>query len=101
MTDFGQLPFTLVTGIANHSLVSFWRKKDLNSHILIFRITIIFQRDEINDLRLHQRILTTEKDFMRLKDSLDNVSYLPIETQFIWDEDKFKDNIIKYVKEYS
>lgn len=38
---------------------------------------------------------------MRLKDSLDNVSYLPIETQFIWDEDKFKDNIIKYVKEYS
>lgn len=46
-------------------------------------------------MRLHQRILTTEKDFMRLKDSLDNVSYLPIETQFIWDEDKFKDNIIK------
>ena len=102
LTDFGQLPFTLVTGIANPTpLVKFLEEKGFEFTHINFPDHHHFSEREINDLRLHQRILTTEKDFMRLKDSLDNVSYLPIENQFIWDEDKFKDNIIKYVKEYS
>lgn len=82
-------------------LVKFLEEKGFEFTHINFPDHHHFSEREINDLRLHQRILTTEKDFMRLKDSLDNVSYLPIETQFIWDEDKFKDNIIKYVKEYS
>lgn len=75
--------FTLVTGIANASpLVSFLSEKGLNFEHLNFKDHHNFTQNEIDDLNNETLIITTEKDYMRLKqyESLkDKLFYLPIE----------------------
>ena len=61
--------FTLVTGIANAEiLVAFLNKKGLQFEHLEFRDHHEFNVDDIKVLSGKGLILTTEKDFMRLKE---------------------------------
>ncbi|MFI1745451.1 tetraacyldisaccharide 4'-kinase [Thalassobellus sediminis] len=76
--------FTLVTGIANaNPLVDFLNDKNLKFEHLNFKDHHEFSKEDIAVLNKKSRIVTTEKDFMRLKqyDSLKaKLFYLPITT---------------------
>lgn len=84
--DLKQLPaFTLVTGIANAApLVSFLRAEGLNFKHLEFKDHYSFTETDFKNLDAETLLLTTEKDFMRLKNSetlKPKLFYLPIEVQ--------------------
>ncbi|MEL0457451.1 tetraacyldisaccharide 4'-kinase [Flavobacteriaceae bacterium SZ-1-7] len=74
--------FTLVTGIANAApLVKFLRSKNLDFEHLNFKDHHNFTHGDIEELNKKDLILTTEKDYMRLKqyNSLKaKLFYLPI-----------------------
>lgn len=54
---------------------------------------------EIKSISLNKIIITTEKDYVRLKESIleDKLYYLPIKSKFLEDEDGFKKSILNYV----
>ncbi|WP_298554975.1 tetraacyldisaccharide 4'-kinase [uncultured Algibacter sp.] len=93
--------FVLVTGIANAKpLVNFLKDKNLNFEHLNFKDHHNFTKADINNLERKDLIVTTEKDFMRLKqyDSLrDKLYYLPI-TVKIDNESKFNQLVKNFVK---
>ncbi|MFV9551986.1 tetraacyldisaccharide 4'-kinase [Algibacter sp. PT7-4] len=93
-------PFTLITGIANATpLVNFLNAKKLKFEHLNFKDHHDFTNDELLAFEKKEFIVTTEKDFMRLKQykSLkDKLYYLPIKVA-IDNELKFN----KLVKEFT
>mgnify|MGYP000698797644 CR=1 FL=1 len=92
--------FTLVTGIANASpLVEFLKMKDLEFNHLNFKDHHIFSKTELENLAKLDCIVTTEKDFMRLKSVRvlqDKLFYLPIEV-LIDNKDLFDKIILNFV----
>jgi len=91
-----QPTFTLVTGIANPTLlVTYLENKQLKFDHLQFKDHHEFDVSEIEDLKNKGMILTTEKDYMRLKDHIDHskLFYLPINIEL--DNSKEFDNKIK------
>ena len=92
--------FTLVTGIANAKpLVDFLNSKHLEFEHLNFKDHYDFTKKDIEVLNTKGLILTTEKDFMRLKqyESLkDKLFYLPIKV-VIENEEKFNKRIEEFV----
>lgn len=74
--------FTLVTGIANaNSLVQFLKEKQFEFEHLNFNDHHDFSETDIKELETKELIITTEKDFMRLKQFASLKSklfYLPI-----------------------
>lgn len=84
--------FTLVTGIANAApLVDFLKSKHLNFKHLNFKDHYNFTEKDILILGKQEYILTTEKDFMRLKRHAslrDKLYYIPIKMR-ITDNEKF------------
>ena len=103
--DFENLKnFTLVTGIAKpQPLVNFLKEKDLNFSHLNFPDHHNFSAKEIKELNKLDFILTTEKDFMRLKHviSLEKLFYLPIQQDFIKNKENFDNEILDWVKSNS
>jgi len=89
--------FKLVTGIANAKpLVSYLKSKDLSFEHLNFKDHHEFLSSEIEYLSKYELIITTEKDYMRLKTEASlqgKLFYLPIKID-IDNSDKF-DAIIK------
>ncbi|MFD1016263.1 tetraacyldisaccharide 4'-kinase [Winogradskyella rapida] len=82
--DLATLPkFTLVTGIANaNPLVQFLKEKGLEFDHLEFADHYNFKASDISNLAGKSLIITTEKDYVRLKDysTLETkLFYLPIE----------------------
>ena len=93
--------FTLVTGIANASpLVHFLNGKGMKYDHLNFKDHHHFSEQELVELNKKELIVTTEKDFMRLKqyESLkDKLFYLPI-TVSIDHTEKFNNLILEFIK---
>ncbi len=93
--------FTLVTGIANASpLVSFLNENGLTFEHLNFKDHHEFSKEDILELNKKELIVTTEKDFMRLKqyESLkEKLFYLPISI-LINDEVKINELIKGFIK---
>jgi len=93
--------FALVTGIANPlPLVGFLKRKNLAFEHLNFKDHHHFTFEDISNLEKKSCIVTTEKDFMRLKqyESLkDKLFYLPI-TVRIDDPEKFNSLIKDFVE---
>lgn len=99
----------LVTGIANSKpFVKFVQNRFQKVHHLEFADHHNFSVADIQKIddqfdqikALHKVILTTEKDYMRLKDEsalLENLFYLPIEVE-LNDFDGFKENLLNYVR---
>lgn len=100
LTDFLQTPFTLVTGIASpQTLVDFLREKQARFEHKAYSDHHFFSQREIEDLNTKERILTTEKDFVRLKDKLQSpLFYLPVEMKIIKDEERFFELLKKGLK---
>lgn len=95
--------FTLVTGIANaNALVQFLKQKELLFEHLNYSDHHDFSEQEIKELETKSLILTTEKDFMRLKqiETLKSkLFYLPIIIG-LNDEAKFNSLITNFVKTF-
>jgi tetraacyldisaccharide 4'-kinase len=91
---------TLVTGIADADpLLQHLDKAGLHYEHLDFKDHHKFGKNDLKTLNARSSILTTEKDYMRLKDKIepDKLYYLPIETEISEPED-FKALIRKYIK---
>ena len=85
--DFIQKPFTLVTGIANPApLVKYLKEQGAVFEHLAFADHHHFSPNEIKLLK-GKRILTTEKDYVRLQPELGGLYYLPITINFITPSD--------------
>jgi len=98
----------LVTGIANPApLVKFLESKDINFEHISFPDHHNLKTSEINRINKkldaienkNKLILTTEKDYVRIFDSLENLYFLAIETAFINHQKDFDKLIIDYVGE--
>ncbi len=90
----------LVTGIANPKPFSeYMEQQGLKFTHLNFPDHHIFNNKELSRFKDFAVIITTEKDYMRLKDVLKhpNLYYIPIESRFINSEAQFKQRIQHYV----
>jgi tetraacyldisaccharide 4'-kinase len=74
---------TLVTGIANPGpLVTYLKEKGIFLEHLRFRDHHFFTQTELDQLRKKECIITTEKDYVRLKGNLENLSYISMKHRF-------------------
>ncbi len=77
---------TLVTGIANPKpFLEYLNGVNLNYEHLAYKDHHFFSTDEIAMLNKKELILTTEKDYVRLKNTISNLYYIPIKHAFIGD----------------
>ncbi|TLF41563.1 tetraacyldisaccharide 4'-kinase [Maribacter aurantiacus] len=77
---------TLVTGIVNPApLVAYLKSKGLAFEHLAFKDHHFFNQKEIDLLNRKQLIITTEKDFVRLRNCVPNLYYLPVMHRFMGD----------------
>lgn len=84
LDDFLKTPFHLVTGIANPKpLLDFLHSKNADFKHLEFPDHHHFSAKELEKLSQKKRVLTTEKDFVRLEKQLTNAFYIPIKTAFL------------------
>ncbi|NQY28496.1 MAG: tetraacyldisaccharide 4'-kinase [Flavobacteriaceae bacterium] len=99
LTSLNSLKFTLVTGIANPKpLVKYLNGLNLNFEHISYKDHHNFSVKELKELSEKQLVITTEKDYMRLKDSLTNVFYLPIVTEFLNDKNDFNESVLSFVR---
>lgn len=95
LLDLKHKKFTLVTGIADPKpILNLLNSSGYNYEHLNFKDHHSFTKNELKLLNTKSFILTTEKDYMRLKGKIDaeRLFYLPIEMEILGNE-KF-DNLI-------
>ena len=81
---FRDKKLTLVTGIANPGpLVTYLEALGLVFEHLRFNDHHAFTENELQQLRKRAFLLTTEKDYVRLRGKVENVYYLPIKHRFL------------------
>ncbi|WP_340074656.1 tetraacyldisaccharide 4'-kinase [Leptobacterium sp. I13] len=89
-------PFVLVTGIANAApMVAYLKSLGLIFKHYAYKDHHYFSDKEIAFFNSQAMLLTTEKDFMRLKDRVEGIQYLPIEIKFLFEEAAIFDNYIE------
>ena len=93
----------LIAGIANPKPF-FEYLKSPNDIVLEFSDHHYFTKNEIENIKQQSAdriIITTEKDYVRFKnESIDNLFYLPIKSNFIGNAANFDSAIIKFVTEH-
>jgi tetraacyldisaccharide 4'-kinase len=96
--------YTLVTGIANPKpLLNFLKQENPPKKHLAFQDHHHFTDAELDLLNKEDLILTTEKDFTRLKPHLPahKLFYIPIEMKFINQASHFDELILNYISSSS
>ncbi|WP_298480681.1 tetraacyldisaccharide 4'-kinase [uncultured Maribacter sp.] len=90
---------TLVTGIANAApLVAYLEEKGISFSHLNYKDHHFFSESEIKLMQSKPYILTTEKDYVRLKGKMKNLMYIRVEHCFFNDGGKiFEQDIKSYV----
>ncbi len=84
LTYFKDKKVTLVTGIAHPKpLVSFLKESGITMEHLAYKDHHFFTQNELELFRTKEYIITTEKDYTRLKDHVDNAYYISIKHSFI------------------
>lgn len=92
--------YTLVTGIANSlSLVNYLNNVNPPKKHISYADHHNFTPKEIQQLKKEALILTTEKDFTRLKNDIppNQLFYIPIQMKFLNHQDLFDETILNYV----
>lgn len=92
---------TLVTGIAHPApLCEFLTSEGVSYEHFNFPDHHNFSSEEIKKIALSQFIITTEKDFMRLKGDIaqEKLFYLSIKMKFIKDSERFNREILDFLK---
>jgi tetraacyldisaccharide 4'-kinase len=94
---------TLITGIANPApLVAYLDEAGIFFEHLNFRDHHYFTPNEIKCFNSKEFVLTTEKDYMRLKGRVQNLYYLSIQHGFLnQGESDLKDALSQFMKRYS
>lgn len=86
LSDLIDKKVTLVTGIANPKpLLTYLLEEGIEVEHLNFRDHHFFSDTEIESFNTKEFILTTEKDYVRLKGKVANLFYISIEHQFLND----------------
>ena len=101
--SFKNVKFTLVTGIANpKSLLHYYSSIGLDYEHIAFPDHHNFTLKEIEQLRSLGLIITTEKDFMRLKSHIptENLWYQPIEIKIISNQEKFENIVWEQINKF-
>jgi len=101
LKDLQKTHFTLVTGIANpQPMVEHLEELGLKFEHKKFKDHHNFTEAELRELQHEEFILTTEKDFMRLKNEIsrEKIFYLPIQSRFLQGKEEFDDLVLEYVK---
>ena len=96
--------FSLVTGIANPApLVKHLQEQGLNFDHIPFPDHHNFTTSEIKDLQSKGLIVTTEKDYMRLKNDIseEDLFYLPIKTKILNNPAAFNTRILSFISQNS
>ena len=92
---------TIITGIANPKpLIDYLKSLGLNFEHLKFRDHHNFTASEIEEFSKKEFILTTEKDFVRLKDFRqirDRLFYLPIRFEIL-NSEEFENTLLRFIK---
>ncbi len=100
LSDIPNTGVTLVTGIANPKpLLKFIESKNITFDHKQYKDHHNFSASELESLEKCSFILTTEKDYMRLKSRLKNKNlfYLPIEVRFLSGEhNAFKKEVLDF-----
>ena len=75
---------TLVTGIADPApLIAYLRQAGLTFEHARFRDHHYFTKNELETLRSKPLVMTTEKDYMRLKGKIEGLFYIPVAHSFL------------------
>ena len=94
----------IIAGIANPKPFFNYLKNN-NDQIITFPDHHHFTENDIQNIKNQSNnkiIITTEKDYVRLKNSkIDNLFYLPIKSKIIKDETNFNQKILNYVESSS
>ncbi len=86
LTDLDKKPFSLVTGIANpEPLVAYLKSIHLSFKHFEFPDHYFFKESDIAKFSKNEIIITTEKDFAKLKGIAKNVFYLGVKHDFFDD----------------
>lgn len=84
LTYFKDKKVTLITGIADAKpLVLFLNESGIKIEHLAYKDHHFFTQNELELFRTKECIITTEKDYTKLKDALDNVYYISVAHCFI------------------
>ena len=96
--------FCLVTGIATpEPLLDYLKGKKANYTHLNYPDHHLFSGKEIDKMSSYNKILTTQKDYMRLQNEpalKGKLFYLPISIKFLNEEESFKKSLFSFVESY-
>ncbi|SDR66749.1 lipid-A-disaccharide kinase [Gillisia sp. Hel1_33_143] len=101
ITSFEGTKITLVTGIANpKSLLHYLDEIDIKYDHLNYPDHHNFSKAELEQIAQATIIITTEKDYMRLKDKIvhPDLYYLPIKMKFISNTSEFDGMVKKFIE---
>lgn len=102
LTDFVKKTFVLVTGIANaHPLIAYLERENATFEHWEYGDHHDFTASEIQKIRQTKRVLTTEKDYMRLHSHAPEVFYLPITMEFLTKDEQtvFDEMMMDFIDE--
>ena len=89
----------LVTGIAEtDSIIKYLNSRSIKFKHLEYSDHHHYSNNDINNILKFSRnslVLTTKKDYYKLKDNINNLLYLDIETRFLKNEDQFLKEVYK------
>ncbi len=103
LDDFKGKKITLVTGIADPDpLISFLTESGISFVHLPFKDHHSFTANEVSMLNDKENILTTEKDYMRLKNRVENCYYISVYHKFLGDDGAlFEEGLFAFMKRHS
>ncbi len=98
LSEFKNIKFTLVTGIANSShMVNYLKDNDFNFNHLSFKDHHNYSDSDISNINNNEIVITTEKDYVKLYSRVTTkLFYLPIEF-LIDEEEEFNNQILNSI----
>ena len=98
LSEFKNIKFTLVTGIANSShMVNYLKDNDFNFNHLSFKDHHNYSNSDISNINNNEIVITTEKDYVKLYSRVTTkLFYLPIEF-LIHNEEEFNNQILNSI----
>jgi len=98
LSEFKNIKFTLVTGIANSSyMVNYLKDNDFNFNHLSFKDHHNYSDSDISNINNNEIVITTEKDYVKLYSRVTTkLFYLPIEF-LIDNEEEFNNQILNSI----
>ncbi|WP_299625583.1 tetraacyldisaccharide 4'-kinase [uncultured Tenacibaculum sp.] len=107
LSELQNSEIVLVTGIANPKpLLQFLDRNQLKFQHINFPDHHNFTSSDVSKINttyesitsVNKIILTTEKDYMRLKGKISNLVYIDIETKFLNKEDSFTTDVLNFIQ---